>query len=59
MIEAGNNMNPPSEDAVPQTTLGALSMKRTADALAVTMTFLALLWNLDFFEWLGFAFVPE
>ena len=27
--------------------------------LAATMTFAALLWNVDFFEWLGFAFVPE
>lgn len=27
--------------------------------LAAFMTFAALLWNIDFFEWLGFAFVQE
>ena len=27
--------------------------------LAALMTLAALLWNIDFFEWLGFAFVPE
>ena len=31
----------------------------TSRALAAIMTFSALLWNIDFFEWLGFAFVPE
>ncbi len=31
----------------------------TSSALAALMTFVALLWNIDFFEWLGFAFVPE
>ena len=29
----------------------------TSRALAAIMTFSALLWNIDFFEWLGFAFV--
>ena len=31
----------------------------SSGALAALMTFVALLWNIDFFEWLGFAFVPE
>ena len=35
------------------------AMRAGAGALAATLTFLALLWNIDFFEWLGFAFLPE
>ncbi|MCZ6637763.1 MAG: TRAP transporter fused permease subunit [Alphaproteobacteria bacterium] len=31
----------------------------SSGALAALMTFVALLWNIEFFEWLGFAFVPE
>ena len=32
---------------------------KTWRGLAAFMTFAALLWNIDFFEWLGFAFVQE
>jgi TRAP transporter 4TM/12TM fusion protein len=31
----------------------------TSGALAASMTVIAILWNIDFFEWLGFAIVPE
>ncbi len=30
-----------------------------SNALAATMVVAAIMWNIDFFEWLGFAFVPE
>jgi len=30
-----------------------------SNALAAIMVVAAILWNIDFFEWLGYAFVPE
>lgn len=35
------------------------AIKTFSGALAALMTAIALLWNIDFFEWLGFAFIPE
>ena len=34
-------------------------VRHTSRGLAAFMTFAALLWNIDFLEWFGFAFVPE
>lgn len=52
-IEAMGDEAPPSDEGMQP---WARHLMR---GLAITMTFGALLWNIDFFEWLNFAFVDE
>ena len=56
-------MNNPSENLGESEPSGAGTIqpwiKSLWQWLAAFMTFAALLWNIDFFEWFGFAFVEE